>query len=77
MGKYYGNQIVKHHRKMKKNGGDDSPRNIVKIPRKMHDAFHMLFGHRTTREIADLLNEVYLDPNWELLAVEKKWEGTW
>lgn len=63
--------ITKHHRRMRCHNGGDEPENISLVPRKKHEAFHRLFGNMTTREIVKLLNDVWIDPLWEITAHKK------
>lgn len=59
----------RHHRKPKSLGGTGEPRNIVWIPQRKHDAFHLLFGNKTPQQIADEITTFYLDPDFRLVAV--------
>jgi hypothetical protein len=61
----------KHHRKPKSLGGTGEPRNIIWLPTKKHDAFHLLFANKTPQEIADEISTFYLDPDFELVARRK------
>jgi hypothetical protein len=58
----------RHHRKPTSIGGTSEPRNVIRLPAKKHEAWHLLFQNRTAQEIADLINRFYLDPDYELIA---------
>lgn len=58
---------TRHHRKPKSKGGSDNDRNICLIPRKYHEAYHMLFGIGTPEEVCDVLNKYFIDPDYLLV----------
>ena len=62
-----------HHRKPKILGGSGriSSGNMVEVRVDHHRAFHMLFQTVTVPEIAAILNETWIDPDWELIARRK------
>lgn len=66
------NQMTRHHRKPQKLGGTHEDRNISKISREKHEAWHLLFNHLDVYEIARLLNEVYIDPDYFFFPVKKQ-----
>jgi hypothetical protein len=59
-----------HHRRCRSNGGtDDTPKNNVSVVTDVqHEAFHTLFGNAEAERIAEILNETWIDPSWELIA---------
>lgn len=62
-----------HHRKPKKLGGSGkatSP-NMIEVRIVQHRAWHTLFGIKTPKEIADTINQIWLDPDWEMVAIKK------
>lgn len=62
----------RHHRKPQCQGGDDEKRNISRVSAKKHAAWHMLFdGEMTPQDIADVINRVWLDPDY-ILVVKKR-----
>ena len=63
-----------HHRKAKINGGSGklSSPNMVKVRVDHHRAFHMLFQTLPVPDIARILNETWIDPLWELIAIKKE-----
>ena len=65
------NQLTQHHRKCRINGGKSNKRNISIIPRKQHQAWHIITGTLQPEEIAKLLNEIYLDPDYEFKCIKK------
>lgn len=62
----------RHHRKSKGSGGSNEPRNISVVPRNKHIAFHLLFGAGNPHEIARLLNQIWIDPDYRFVVIEKK-----
>jgi hypothetical protein len=65
--------MTRHHRKPKCQGGTAAKENISRIPLKKHAAFHTLFpGDWTVERIANELNRVYIDPDWELIPVRRR-----
>lgn len=65
------NQLTKHHRKCKINGGKSNKQNISHITRRHHEAWHTLTGHKTPQEIAKLFTDIYIDPDYEFICVRK------
>lgn len=53
--------ITKHHRRCKSNGGGDEESNISYVPASKHQAYHTLFQNMEAYEIAELLNNVWID----------------
>lgn len=64
-------ELTKHHRKCKKNGGSDNPKNISMLPRIKHEAWHTLTGHMHPEDIAVLFNSHFLDPDYQFICVKK------
>jgi len=63
-----------HHRLAKSRGGDFSNSNIIIVPISKHRAFHTLHGNNLPPEIADELNENWIDRNsgWLMIAIQTK-----
>ena len=75
--KVFRNEYNWHHRKPKKlrgSGNIDGP-NMVHVPIVQHRAWHTLFGTKTPAEIAIILNETWLDPEWFMIAVRRNQDG--
>lgn len=62
----------KHHRKTRSRGGTDAPRNISVVPQHLHRAYHLLFGNMTPRELAKMLTDTWIDPDFYLVAIPRK-----
>ena len=62
------NKKTKHHRKARSLNGSDHPNNISWVPANKHRAFHLLFGAGEVHEIVGILNNVWLDPAWEVVV---------
>jgi len=62
-----------HHRKPKVRGGsgDKSSPNMVCVSIEQHRAYHTLFGTMSVPEIVDVLNNIWIDPEWEIHAFLK------
>lgn len=69
-------KITRHHRRprsLKGNGFDvHHQSNISFVPEHRHRAWHTLFGNKEAMEIAKLINDVYLDPQYFFVVV-KRW----
>jgi len=65
-------KFTKHHRKPKSLGGTGEPRNVVWLPNKKHEAFHLLFSNKTPQEIADEMTRFYLDPDFVMVAMRRE-----
>ena len=63
--------LTQHHRKCRSNGGDNSPKNLSLVEAKKHMSWHNLFNNAEPDVIADIINHVWLDPDWELIAQKK------
>jgi hypothetical protein len=64
--------LTKHHRYPKHLGGKSIPGNISFVPKKLHQAFHLVFGASSAEKIAQELNENWIDPEYVMVAVPKK-----
>lgn len=62
----------RHHRKMRCNGGTNDPKNMSIVPHNKHVAFHILFGDNNTQQIANVLNEIWIDPEFQLIVKPRK-----
>ena len=60
-----------HHRKPRSLGGLYSPRNISRVSAKKHAAYHLLFANSTPQQIAQILNETWVDPDYEFFVQKK------
>lgn len=63
--------IDKHHRLPRSKGGSNSNSNISLVRKDLHVAYHKLFGNATPDEVADILNKVWIDPAYKLVAVRR------
>jgi len=63
-------ELTRHHRKARKNSGTNDQSNISMVPRKHHEAFHILFKTDSVYKIAEKLNNIWIDPEYRLI-VEK------
>ena len=64
--------MSRHHRKCKSKGGDANIENIALVPLVAHEAYHTLFGNRPPWEVAKLLNDSWIDPEFKLVCFRKK-----
>ena len=60
-----------HHRLPKSLGGKRNSENISRVKRKQHEAWHILFGNMTAFQIAEVINGVWLDPNFKFHLIQR------
>lgn len=58
---------TRHHRKPASRGGGNEDRNICLIPRKYHEAYHLLFANGSPEEVCDILNKYFIDPDYVIV----------
>jgi hypothetical protein len=63
--------LTRHHRKPRSLGGTATKTNISRLPPKKHTAWHILFSNLTPEKIAEEINRLYLDPDYQLIVVRK------
>lgn len=63
----------RHHRLPRSRGGESDERNISFVERDNHRAWHKLFENKTAPEIADIINSVWLDPDFKFICVKAKY----
>jgi len=63
--------IDKHHRLPRSRGGSNRNSNISLVRKDLHVAYHRLFGNATPDEIVEILNKVWIDPAYKLVAVRR------
>lgn len=59
----------RHHRLPSSRGGTSEPDNISLVGSNVHRAYHQVASNRTASELATLLNEVWIDPNVEMIVL--------
>lgn len=69
------NQMTRHHRKPQKLGGSNDSKNISYISREAHEAWHLLFNHQDAAEIARIISDIYLDPDYIFVPCRKTIAG--
>lgn len=66
----------RHHRKPASLGGQGNAENISVVNPMKHRAWHLLFENKSAEEIAKIINEVWIDPDYELVCCRReKWTG--
>lgn len=60
--------ITTHHRLPSSRGGTNCKYNISFVRDNQHEAWHTLFGNLEVWDIAKLINEVWIDPNFEFIV---------
>lgn len=60
-----------HHRKPTSIGGGNDDRNMSHVSASKHQAWHTLFANKNVYEIADIINEKWLDNDYLLTVVRK------
>lgn len=66
-----GRRLSKHHRLPKSRGGSNTPKNISVVDADQHAAFHKIFRNGTAQEVADILNDTWIDPDKVLICVDR------
>lgn len=64
-------ELTKHHRKPSSIGGNGDPENISHVPRIQHEAWHTLFSNHTAQTITAIINEKWLDPEFEIVCQKR------
>ena len=64
-------KLTRHHRLPTSIGGSDDPANISMVSETKHQAWHTLFQNKSAIEICKEINEVWLDPKYELVIVNR------
>ena len=70
-------QVERHHRHPKSHPESYSgrniheSRNITYLPKHRHRAYHLLFGNALPDEVARILSEQYISPDWVLVAIKR------
>lgn len=54
----------RHHRLPRSLGGSDHPRNVIIVNKYLHESWHHLFYNMTAHQIAEAINNVWLDPDF-------------
>ena len=62
----------RHHRKPRSRGGNGGG-NVVRVDARRHYFWHALFGNMNGDEIAQDINQFWLDPSFKV--VHCKWRG--
>lgn len=62
----------RHHRLPRSRGGSNKPDNISIVEQKQHRAWHMIVGNMTAIEVARMLSDTWIDPNYYLIAMPRK-----
>lgn len=63
-----------HHKKPQCQGGKNyvnGYRNTIEVPRRLHVAYHILFGTMSAQEVCKFLNEVWINPEHEFICVPR------
>lgn len=61
--------MTRHHRKPRSKGGKDYDSNISIVPSNKHEAWHLLFSNKDPIEIAQIINQVWLDKDYHMVAI--------
>ena len=55
------NQITKHHILPRSRGGNGNGENILKITRRFHEAWHIVFGNMTPEEAIQFIEIIFFE----------------
>jgi len=64
-------EMDRHHRLPRSRGGSNKSRNISIVERELHRAWHRLVGNMTADEVAAMLTDTWIDPDYYLVAVPR------
>jgi hypothetical protein len=64
-------QMDRHHRLPRSRGGSNSPHNISIVEKQLHQAWHKLVGNMNAQEVASMLSDTWIDPDYYLVAVPR------
>lgn len=64
-------EFNRHHRKCSSNGGNSKAENISIVDVRKHQAYHQLFDNLPPSEIARVLTDTWIDPNFIMVAVPR------
>jgi hypothetical protein len=67
-----GEKRTRHHRKPRSAGGNSKKGNISNVREVDHVAFHRLFGPGLPHVIAEIINTIWIDPEYELVVRKRK-----
>ena len=62
----------KHHRRCRSNGGTNSETNISVVDSKQHSSWHNLFQAMDAYQIAQIINNVWLQPEFYFEVKRRK-----
>lgn len=65
-------EMDKHHRLPRTRGGSNSAENISIVERRLHVAWHALVGNMTAPEIARMLSDTWIDPEYYFIAIPRQ-----
>ena len=71
MGRKLPREIERHHRLPRSRGGSNAPRNISIVSRDLHRAWHRLVGNMNAEEVAAMLTDTWIDPDYYLVAIPR------
>lgn len=71
MAKRQQNKKTVHYRKPVSTGGTNDPENLSYVKDKHHQAYHLLFANYNPYQVAKILNDKWIDPNYQLIVIEK------
>jgi len=57
-----------HHRKPRSLGGKDIDENMSHVSVSKHRAWHTLFKNFTAEQVAKVINDIWLDPDFKLIV---------
>ena len=64
--------VGRHHRRPRSHGGSDEPKNISLVPVHQHRAYHCIFANYLPEQVAQILTDVWIDPDYIMIAVHKE-----
>lgn len=58
-----------HHRKPRSLGGKNTDDNMSHVSARKHQAWHTMFKNYDAKQIAKIINDIWLDPDYRFVVV--------
>lgn len=75
MARNHNHDLTRHHRKCRSKNGTSTSDNISIIPHILHESWHRLFKNYDAKEICEIINETYIDPDYEFICIKRRNNG--
>lgn len=65
-------RFSRHHRRCRSHGGSSEPDNISIVDQYRHNFWHAMFRNMTPEQIFDEINEVWIDPAYQIILKRRQ-----